>query len=310
LHKLFHRKCCDSARGRSSCARTRLPCECRAPAAQQSVSSAAFCQNYHSLYLVTQHIERACGVAKVGAAVRHVQVHGAGAVVEGQDAVQRLGEVRQRRVGHRLAPARQPPRAARGARVRMVPRSSARKHTPAQTNVSATLCSMRRPRCVGTEEQRSKAHALAGRQCRHTVHSMSDAHAAGCGNCRARAVGRPPQCVAHMPRWDGAGGALELAAHGRRLPGRIHRALHPKRLVQVEPAGAEVDHPAAPRRPRLSAGMRERRRRPKGRHKVASDRLLSRAARRGACAHTAAAASERTPGRRPARRGGGAGAHE
>ncbi len=101
------------------------------------------------LLLLIQHIKHACGVAEVGAAVRHVQVHGAGAVVEGQDAVQRLGEVRQRRVGHRLAPARQPARAARGAGVGTAPRGIARKRAPVRVGSAGMPCTACRKRACG-----------------------------------------------------------------------------------------------------------------------------------------------------------------
>ena len=50
--------------------------------------------------------------AEVGAAVRHVQIDGAGVVVVLQDREQLLKELVEVCVGHLLAPARQPPSAA------------------------------------------------------------------------------------------------------------------------------------------------------------------------------------------------------
>ena len=53
-----------------------------------------------------------CGVAKVGAAVRHVQVDRAGIVGKAQGIVEGGYELVQGCVGHGLSPVRQPARAA------------------------------------------------------------------------------------------------------------------------------------------------------------------------------------------------------
>ena len=53
-----------------------------------------------------------CGVAKVGAAMRHVQIDGAGVVGEAQGVVKGGDELVQGCVGHGLTPVRQPARAA------------------------------------------------------------------------------------------------------------------------------------------------------------------------------------------------------
>jgi len=191
-----------------------------------------------------------CPEAEVGAAVRHVEVEAAGAVVKLEDAVQAGGHLGGARVRHDLAPVCQPPRAAEPQsfpsqrRHVTASRFMVRRGVPSRWSaptltycrvlrgseeVTAPTTSTRRrseaplAESIRTTEQRCKC-IRSGMQ---TVRNTSNA--AGCGTNQTGQHRR----------------ALVFAAEGWRFARRVPCLLCIEGQAERIPIETEVHHPAA-----------------------------------------------------------------